>query len=253
MFGVSVLKHWSWVMEITLMTIGIYYVWKLFRGTRGAKVLTGLVFLLLGLLIISVLLKLTVIIAALRYFSGFFFVAIIIIFQPELRRILAELGSPHLLGASRQQIEVIEAVVGAVEWLQQEKCGALIAFEREIASLTARESGTELNAKVSTDLLSTIFFPKTPLHDGGVLIQGDQIVVAAAIFPLTQQEGLARTLGLRHRAALGLSEETDAVVIALSEETGIISIALGGKLDRLQNVDQLRARLTEILSVKPSS
>jgi diadenylate cyclase len=252
MFGITFAQHWSWGVEIALMTVGIYYLWKLFHGTRGAKVLTGLLFLLFSLFLISRLLHLTVITAAFRYFSGFFFIALIIIFQPELRRALAELGNRQVRGSSRRQTEVIEEVIDSIEWLQQEKYGALIAFERGIAYLPARESGTEINATVTTDLLSTLFFPKTPLHDGGVIIQNDQILFAAAVFPLTTQDGLARTLGLRHRAALGLSEETDAVVLILSEETGVISIAYAGLLERLNTVDEARARLTELLSGKKS-
>jgi diadenylate cyclase len=152
-----------------------------------------------------------------------------------------------LLGAHRQQTEVIETVISALEQLQQDGHGALIAFEREITYGPARENGTILDARVSDDLLCTIFFPKTPLHDGGAIIVQDRIAVAAAIFPLTQTEGLQRALGLRHRAALGLSDETDAVVVVLSEETGILSLAVGGELRRPLTTDELRSQLVSIL------
>lgn len=245
--------HWAWAVEILLLTVALYYTWKIFRGTRGAKVLTGLTILLISLSSLSKILHLTVIEEILSRLSSFFLLALVVIFQPELRRILAELGSQHLLSASRQQTEVIEAVVDSIEHLQEEKFGALIALEQEVAYIPGRETGTEIDSKVSADLLSTIFYPRTPLHDGGVLINGDRIVAAAAIFPLTQMEGLQRTLGLRHRAALGLSEETDAVVVVLSEETGIISIAYQGRLERPLSADQLRARLAEILLRKKIS
>jgi len=241
------IQHWRWAVEILLLTCTLYYVWKLLRGTRGAKVLVGLATVLLVLTLTSTLLQLTVIAYLLSSFSTFFLLALIIIFQPELRRILAELGSRPLLAASQQQSEVIEAVVSAIEFLQGEHFGALIAFERDISYQPGHETGTEIDAKVSDDLLVTIFYPKTPLHDGGVIIQRDRIAAAAAIFPLTQAEGLQRTLGLRHRAALGLSDETDAIVVVLSEETGIISIAHNGELERPLMIDELRARLTEIL------
>lgn len=244
------LQHWNWGVEIAILTVCLYYTWKLFRGTRGAKVLTGLAILMIGLILVSQVLKLKVITELLRSFYGIFFIALIVIFQPELRRILAELGSQHLLSPNRQQTETIEAVINAIEELRKEKLGALIAFEQEVAYLPGRETGTEMDARVSDDLLETIFFPRTPLHDGGVLISGSRIVAAAAIFPLTQQEGLQRTLGLRHRAALGLSEETDAVVVTLSEETGIISLAYQGKLERPLTEDELRSRLTDILVSK---
>jgi len=235
------------LIEILILTAGIYSMWKLFRGTRGARVLAGFGFVLATLSIISKVLQLTEIETLLSISSPFLLVALVIIFQPELRRMFAEVGSRPLLGSHRQQTEVIETVISALEQMQQVGHGALIAFEREITYEPARETGTLLDAKVSEDLLATIFFPKTPLHDGGAIIVGDRLAVAAAIFPLTQAEGLQRTLGLRHRAALGLSDETDAVVVVLSEETGILSLAYNGELRRPLTTDELRSQLIAIL------
>jgi diadenylate cyclase len=235
------------LIEILILTAGIYSTWKLFRGTRGARVLAGFGFLLAMLSLVSYALQLTVIEKLLSVSSTFLLISLVIIFQPELRRIFAEVGSRQLLGSHRQQTEVIEVVINALEQLQQAGHGALIAFEREITYDPARETGTLIDAKVSDDLLATIFFPKTPLHDGGAIIVHDRIAVAAAIFPLTQAEGLQRTLGLRHRAALGLSDETDAVVVVLSEETGIISLAYNGELRRPLTADELRSQLISIL------
>lgn len=235
------------IIEILILTAGIYSMWKLFRGTRGARVLAGFGVILASLSLLSVALQLTVIEKLLSVSSTFLLIALVVIFQPELRRMFAEVGSRPLLGSHRQQTEVIEVVINAIEQLQQAGHGALIAFEREITYDPARETGTLLDAKVSDDLLATIFFPKTPLHDGGAIIVQDRIAVAAAIFPLTQAEGLQRTLGLRHRAALGLSDETDAVVVVLSEETGIISLAYNGELRRPLTTDELRSQLISIL------
>jgi len=235
------------LIEISILAVGIYYTWKLFRGTRGARVLAGFGFVLATLSLLSVAFHLTVIRTLLGESSTFLLIALVIIFQPELRRIFAEVGSRQLLGSHRQQTEVIGAVINAIEQLQQDGHGALIAFEREITYEPARETGTTLDAAVSDDLLATIFFPKTPLHDGGVIIAQNRIALAAAIFPLTQAEGLQRTLGLRHRAALGLSDETDAVVVVLSEETGIISLAYNGELRRPLTTDELRSQLIAIL------
>jgi len=235
------------LIEILILTFGIYSMWKLFRGTRGARVLAGFGILLAMLSLASYILKLTVIARLLSFSPIFLLTSLVIIFQPELRRMFAELGSRPLFTAHRQQAEVIEKVINGLEQLQLAGHGALIAFEREITYDPARENGTLLDAKVSDDLLATIFFPKTPLHDGGVIIVQDRIAVAAAIFPLTQAEGLQRTLGLRHRAALGLSDETDAVVVVLSEETGIISLAYNGELRRPLTTDELRSQLTAIL------
>jgi diadenylate cyclase len=234
-------------LEVLILSVIIYSLWKVFRGTRGARVLAGFLFVLATLSLLARALELSVIERLLSVSSTFLVVALVIIFQPELRRIFAEIGSRQILGSHRQQTEVIEVVISALEQLQQEGYGALIAFEREITYGPARENGTIIDARVSDDLLATIFFPKTPLHDGGTIICGDRISVAAAIFPLTQAEGLQRTLGLRHRAALGLSDETDAAVVVLSEETGIISLAIGGELRRPLTTDELRAQLVAIL------
>ena len=235
------------LIEIFILATGIYSMWKLFRGTRGARVLAGFGVILATMSLLAVVLHLTVIEKLLSFSPAFLITALVIIFQPELRRIFAEVGSRPLLGGHRQQTEVIELVIRTLEQMQQDGNGALIAFEREITYEPARETGTILDAKVSDDLLATIFFPKTPLHDGGVIIVGDRIAVAAAIFPLTQAEGLQRNLGLRHRAALGLSDETDAAVVVLSEETGIISLAFGGELRRPLTTDELRSQLISIL------
>lgn len=234
-------------IEIFILTAGIYFMWKLFRGTRGARVLAGFGVILATMSLLAVALQLTVILKLLSFSPAFLITALVIIFQPELRRIFAEVGSRQLLGGQRQQTEIIEVVIRAIEQMQQDGHGALIAFERDITYEPARETGTVLDAKVTDDLLETIFFPKTPLHDGGVIIVQDRIAVAAAIFPLTQAEGLQRNLGLRHRAALGLSDETDAVVVILSEETGIISLAFNGELRRPLTTDELRSQLIAIL------
>ncbi|HSI86243.1 MAG: diadenylate cyclase CdaA [Candidatus Methylacidiphilales bacterium] len=236
-----------WVAEIGIIATCFYLGWQLIRGTPGAKVLAGLVILVVSLTLIATVLKLQVITEMLRSFTAFFLVALVVIFQPELRRFLATLGGRHLLAGAQQQSQVIEEVVGAIEALQAERYGALIAFERQDMYQPARDTGTDLQAIVSQDLLTTIFFPRTPLHDGGVVIVNDMIVTAAAIFPVTQRDGLERTLGLRHRAAMGLCDETDAVVVVLSEETGIIAVAHGEHLERPLTIDQLRARLTALL------
>ena len=235
------------IIEISVLTAGLYYMWKLFRGTRGARVLAGLGLSLATMSLLAYVLKLTVIERLLSFSPAFLITALVIIFQPELRRVFAEVGSRPLLGGRRQQTEVIEIVIRTLEQMQETGHGALIAFERKITYEPARETGTILDAKVTDDLLETIFFPKTPLHDGGVIIVQDRIAVAAAIFPLTQAEGLQRNLGLRHRAALGLSDETDAAVVVLSEETGIISLAFGGELRRPLTTDELRSQLIAIL------
>ncbi|MCS7063759.1 MAG: diadenylate cyclase CdaA [Methylacidiphilales bacterium] len=237
----------SWLIEVTLMAAAIYHSWKLLRGTRGARVLAGLVLVMVVALAVTQILQLKVISYLILKISGFFFIALVVIFQPEVRQLLADLGSKSTRIASRVQTEVIEAVVSAIEILQQEKLGALIAFERAVSYAPGRETGTVLDAKVSTDLIVTLFHNRTPLHDGGVIIKDDRIVVAAAIFPVSEDNSLSRTCGLRHRAALGLSEQTDAIVVILSEESGTIAVAHGGKLIQPLTSDELRSYLTEKL------
>jgi len=219
-------------------------------GACGVLVRVGRWLLIVGLKAVSAVLGLTVGDELLQPFCAFFFVALIIMFQPEIRRILAEVGSRPLRRGAREQVATIEAVIHAVEYLQRERVGALIAFEKQAIYEHGHETGTHMDAALSADLLATIFYPKTPLHDGGVIIRNNRILTAAAIFPLTSADDLQRTLGLRHRAALGLSEETDAVVVVLSEETGIISIAQDGHLQRHLSLGQLRAQLIERLSEK---
>ncbi|KIE58032.1 hypothetical protein A946_08925 [Methylacidiphilum kamchatkense Kam1] len=238
----------SGLLEILIIATAIYQIWKLLQGTRGFQVLTGLIVVLVGLTLFSSVFHLRVLTELLRLFSPSFFVALVVLFQPELRQVFAEVGRRSVVHIGRQQkSEVIEHIVNAAEILQREHIGALIAIEQDDVYLPARDTGTILNAQVSADLLVTIFYPRTPLHDGGVIIRGDQIVVAAAIFPLSQVEQMERLLGLRHRAALGLSEQTDAVVVVISEVTSVISIAYKGKMERHFDPDGLRAKLTQIL------
>ena len=249
---IEIADHWRWLIEIALLWLGFYYTWILFRGTRGVRVLIGMALILIGLKAVSAVLDLRVIDELLQPFFAFYFLALVIIFQPEIRRILAEVGSRPLRRGSREQVATIEAVVGAIEYLQRERFGALIAFEKQATYEPGHETGTRINSAVTSDLLATIFYPKTPLHDGGVIIRENRIITAAAIFPLTDAD-LQRTLGLRHRAALGLSEETDAVVVVLSEETGIISVAREGQIIRDLSTDDLRAKLIELVAERNRS
>jgi diadenylate cyclase len=227
--------------------VGIYYTFIFVRGTRGAPVFMGLLILLLALTIITTVLDLTV----LRWLLGTFFtfsaIAILIIFQPELRRILAELGSQSWLASAREQRENIEVIVQTCERLSEVRIGALMAIEQSIHLHEAVESGIIVDCEATPEMLETIFFPNNAIHDGGVILQGDRIAFAACIFPLTQRQDLAKSMGTRHRAAIGLSEETDAVVVAVSEETGSIGYAYKGQLTRGVTLEELRAFLTSVL------
>jgi diadenylate cyclase len=174
-------------------------------------------------------------------------IAALVVFQPELRNALAQLGQNRLLRmfTRLEQTQVAEEVVQAVEEMSRGKVGAIIAIEREVGLGEYIESGTPLQARVSDALLMNIFTPYSLLHDGAAVIRGEDIVAAGVILPLTQQPVSDRTLGTRHRAALGLSDETDALVVVVSEETGTITLAHGGRLFRNLGGDELRAMLVE--------
>jgi len=238
---------WRPVLEIAILAVGIYYSFNFVRGTRGAPVVYGFVLLVLGLTVLAYLLHLEVLSWLLRQFVAFAAVAVLIIFQPELRRILAELGTHPLFATSREQRENIEVIIQTVERLAEVRIGALIAIEQSINLQEATESGLPVDCEATPEMLEAIFFPNNAIHDGGVIIRGDRIAFAACIFPLTQRQDLNASLGTRHRAAIGLTEETDAVVVVVSEETGSISHAYKGQLVRGVSAEQLRAFLTSVL------
>src|SRR5512140_1821769 len=241
---------WRPVVEIFSLTVGIYYSFRFVRGTRGAPVVTGFLVLLLALVLVSYLLKLRVLQYFLGGFSAFFLLAVLVIFQPELRRMLAELGNLPLFATAHEQRENIEVIIQTVERLSEVRIGALIAVEQSINLQEAVESGIRVDCEATPEMLESIFFPNNAIHDGGVIIKGDRIAFAACIFPLTRRQDLNRTLGTRHRAAIGLSEETDAVVVVVSEETGSVSYAYKGQLVRAVTSEVLRSFLSSLL-VKP--
>jgi diadenylate cyclase len=240
-------EHWRDGLEIIILTVGIYYAFRFVRGTRGAPIVTGFLVALLGFVLVSVLLGLKELEYLLGAFSAFFVISVVVIFQPELRRMLAELGNLPLFTTAHEQRENIEVIIQTVERLAEVRIGALIAIEQSIQLLEAVESGIVVDCEATPEMLETIFFPNNAIHDGGVIIKGDRITRAACIFPLTQRQDLNKSLGTRHRAALGLSEETDAVVVAVSEETGAISYAYKGQLVRGVTAEELRAFLTSVL------
>ena len=238
---------WRPALEVLILTVGIYYAFRFIRGTRGAPVVTGFLVVLLTLVIVTYLLKLQVLQWILGAFSAFFAVAVVVLFQPELRRMLAELGNLPLFATAHEQRENIEVIIQTVERLAEVRIGALIAIEQSIHLQEAVESGIAVGCEATPEMLETIFFPNNAIHDGGVIIKGDRIAYAACIFPLSQRTDLNKTLGTRHRAAIGLSEETDAVIIAVSEENGMISHAYKGQLVRGVTLEELRAFLVSVI------
>jgi len=242
-----VAHNWKSGVEILLLTVVLYYVYINLRRTAGAYIFIGLGTCVLILLLITQLLHLEVIGWILSYSTLAFAFLLVVIFQPELRRIFTRLGTHHVWGAATERRETVEEIVDTAFALSSRGFGALIAIERDIALDPWVETGVLLNADFSKELVLTIFQPKTVLHDGAVVVRNDRIAAAACIFPLTQREDIDRHLGLRHRAALGLAEECDAITIVISEESGQVSICYKGKLERNLNPDDFRTKLHKML------
>jgi diadenylate cyclase len=240
---------WWDVLDILAVSILIYEALKLIRGTRAVQMAVGSM-LVVGLFYVSQLAPLQTLNWLIRNALVYVAFAAIVIFQSDIRRALAHLGqAPFFRYLSRQQAtdETVEEVVVAATMLAQQKVGAIVALEREIGLRNYIESGIPLDATLTYDLLLTIFKPGSPLHDGAVVLQEGRIAAAACFLPLTVNPRLSRELGTRHRAAIGLTEESDAVAVVVSEETGTISIALDGQIQRGLTPDDLRAQLRRLM------
>jgi diadenylate cyclase len=235
------------IVQIIVLACVFYYIFVFFRGTRGAQVLVGLALVLVVLIGMTQLFSLDALNWLLRRFSVYLAVALLVIFQPEIRRALAELGKQPVFTASVEKRSVIDNVVQVVESLAEQRVGVLIAIEREIGTRAIQESGVKLDTRIVPELLASIFYPHTPLHDGGVIISGNRIMAAGCIFPLSQNTEMLKNAGTRHRAAVGLSEETDAVVVVVSEETGTISVAYRGRLSKGLDSERLKRFLSALL------
>jgi diadenylate cyclase len=234
--------------DILLVTLGIYWLLLLIRGTRAVQVLVGLI-VLIALSAASNVFQLITLRLILEPALVFGPIIIVILFQQDIRRALARVGRGFFPSVSAQQAsQMLEEIVRAVQKLAQKRIGALIVLERETQLEDQIEAGTALDAAVTKELLTSLFQPRSPLHDGAVVIQRGRLAYAGCILPLTLREALPEGVGTRHRAAVGITEETDASVIVVSEETGAISVVLGGEM--VQNVDPpiLRVVLRDILS-----
>jgi diadenylate cyclase len=229
------LMHLGWrdVLEIAAVSFAIYRVLLLIHRTRAMQVLIGIIVLAVAYGIAYVL-QLGMIVYLLTLIFSYGAIALLVVFAPELRAALAQIGRSPMsrFFAHMGETEVGDEVAEAAERLSRSGVGAIMAIEREVSLEEYIQSGSEMQAKVSADLLATIFTPYSPLHDGAVIIRGGTIVGAGCILPLSQAAMIDRSLGTRHRAALGLSEETDAVVVVVSEETAAITVALNGRLWR---------------------
>lgn len=236
------------MMEILILSLLFYFIIRFFRGTPGASVLFGLVGLVTALIVLTRVAQLEALNWMLRQLSVYVALALLVIFQPEVRRALAQLGRRHFVWEQSEALHVSNQITRAVEQLSREGVGALIAVERDIGTRALQDTGVRIDARVSAELLVTLFTPKAPLHDGGVVLSGSRVAAAGCMFPLTQRLDLGHELGTRHRAAIGLSEETDALCIVVSEGNGTISLCLRGRMSRNLDGERLRALLLNSLT-----
>ena len=232
------------VIDIIVVAFVIYQLLMIVRGTRAGHVLVGILTLVLAY-VVSVWAGLEALHSLLNYIVPYTALAVIVLFQSEIRRTLARIGRKRLFGTGFRRPESTDEILMAVERLQQDKTGALIVLERDIGLRTFIESGVRLDAVVSRDLLLSVFHPKGALHDGAVIVQKDRIASAACFLPLSLNPHLAGHLGTRHRAALGITEETDCLSVVVSEETGRISIAAHGDIALGLTLRELDERITE--------
>ena len=240
-------EHWRAAAEIGVLWLLIYQIFRVFRSTRGARILIGLAVVVIVLTLASQLLELKVIEWIIKSAAAILAFGLLIIFQPELRNALARLGSTNLFSFStRHQQEFLDALADAVVKLSNKRFGALFAIERNISLENYESSGVTIDAQLSVELVTTIFHPKTSLHDGGMVLSQERVEAAGCIFPVSQKELSDRALGLRHRAGFGISEDTDAVAIVVSEETGAISILVDGKMLRDLSEADFRKKLEDI-------
>lgn len=241
----------SGIVEILILA-GVFYALMLFfKGSRSVLIAVGLLLLLIILLGMTRIFHVYALNWLLSRFSVYLSVALLVIFQPEIRRALAELGRQPMFSVPAESRDFVDSIVEAVLLLAERRIGALIAVERRVGTRAIQDTGVRLDARVNSDLLASLFFPHTPLHDGGVIISGNRIVAAGCLFPLSQRTELSRGLGTRHRAAMGLTEETDAIAIVVSEETGTISISTRGRLSRDFDEERLRRFLSAVLIKEP--
>ncbi len=237
---------WGNALDIALVALVFFLLFQLVRGTQAVQLLRGVIILAVIILLLGNALKLTAFGWLVRNAIPALLVALPVIFQPELRRALERLGRAGMfLGnhAPNATETAIVETVAACQRLAERKHGALIVFERETGLQDYIETGVQVNAEISAELLQTIFFPNTLLHDGAVIVRGDQIVAAACILPLTSGFLADRRLGLRHRAAIGITEATDAIAVVVSEERGSVSIAHNGRMIRRLDAQRLEAVL----------
>ncbi len=251
----SVITILQKIIDISLVWFIIYTILKGLRNNIKMVLIFKGVIIVVIVKLLSDYLNLTTVGLLLEYVIMWGPLALIIIFQPEIRNILEHLGRQQILTRHRvlsmdEREKMVYEIMNAIEYLRKSRIGALIVIERDVSLNDYIERSKGIYADISSELLISIFFPRNPLHDGGVIIQGNRITSAGAVFPISLNTKINKRLGTRHRAALGISEESDSIAIVVSEETGKISIAIGGALNYNLSIDDVRMTLVEELKPK---
>lgn len=257
--------HWVNIFEILFIVIILFVFYRKFiQNTQSENLVKGLFFLIFAWVFSEILILIELKIIGMFFKTLVILIALslIVIFQPELRRFLGYLGQPGFIkrtffsgGSYREAVEndidIIKEIIEAVKYLTKTKTGALIVFKKAMSSMAYSEVGTNIDAKISTELILTVFHPNTPLHDGAMVIEGNKIQSAGVLLPLTEDPKLSWKYGTRHRAALGMSEVSDAACLVVSEETGDVSICMDGMLKKYEDLTTLKLDLESILGIKP--
>lgn len=238
------------LLDISVISFLFYKIYQILSQTKAVQVLKGITFFII-LYLLSKLLQLETFSWILNQIANVIVIAIIIIFQPELRRVLTKIGQPDwLTHFTKRDPKNVNKIIKAIQNFSLLQIGALIVFERKVGLKNIIESGTILNAQISTSLLLSIFNNKSPLHDGAVVIRNDTIVAAGCFLPLSESPIIKKEFGTRHRAAVGITEETDAVAVVVSEETGMVSLSYDGKLFTNYEINDLEIKLLDLLGYK---
>jgi len=247
---------WLWrkylvnILDILVVAYVVYKLFILLKGTRAIQVLRGLFILILATLVARAL-HFNTVSWILKGFWVAGVIAIVIVFQPELRSFLAQIGRGHVLKTFfREKLVFVDEIIKALERLSQKGFGALIVLEQNVGLRDYIESGIIINGEVTAELLCSIFMSRAPIHDGAVIVQNERLIAAGCVLPITYEPGVSKILGTRHRAAIGITEVSDAWAIVISEESGNISLAHNGKLVTKIDIKELHAQLTEVYEAK---
>jgi diadenylate cyclase len=246
--------RWQDVLDIILVSIILYRMILIVKGTIAARMLAGVAVLLLALFLAKYM-QLYTMDWLIQSFWTQVVIAIIVIFQPEIRKALAQMGESSFLQSftSAEELKSLDEIVKATVALANRKIGALIVIERDVSLREYVEIGTQLDAKVNKDLLLSIFHPSSPIHDGAIVIKGNRISAAGCFLPIRLGTAVSKTYGTRHRAGIAITEETDAVAVIISEETGTISLAIDGKINAPLDMGKLRDMLTKLFTEQKKS